>query len=182
MLALLDAWHRHGGSRLDRTDPSGIGKITDPGAAIMDTAWPMLANAWASSVLGAKLSAELSTFVSQFDQPPGGQYTGWHIYMDKDLRTILGEHGTRQVRRPLLRRRQPQALPRRAVVGDRPGRQRAHQVPGLRTRRLGAPSATAERITFVPGLLPLTMRYTNRPSGIQQVLSFGGHAPGDTGK
>ena len=40
MLALLDAWHRHGGSRLDRTDPSGIGKITDPGAAIMDTAWP----------------------------------------------------------------------------------------------------------------------------------------------
>ena len=40
MLALLDAWHRQGGSRLDRT---GNGKITAPGAAIMDTAWPLLA-------------------------------------------------------------------------------------------------------------------------------------------
>jgi hypothetical protein len=24
-------------------------------------------------------------------------------------------------------------------------------------------------------LLPYTMRYTNRPSGIQQVIEFGGH-------
>jgi hypothetical protein len=43
-------------------------------------------------------------------------------------------------------------------------------------------SATAERITFVPGLLPYTMAYTNRPSGIQQILSFSGHAPQDTGR
>ena len=35
--------------------------------------------------------------------------------------------------------------------------------------------ATAERIHFAPGLLPTTMRYTNRPSGIQQVISFNGH-------
>jgi hypothetical protein len=35
--------------------------------------------------------------------------------------------------------------------------------------------ATAERIRFAPGLLPTTMRYTNRPSGIQQVISFDGH-------
>jgi hypothetical protein len=39
----------------------------------------------------------------------------------------------------------------------------------------GRASATAERITFVPGLLRLTMRYTNRPTGIQQVISFNGH-------
>jgi hypothetical protein len=37
--------------------------------------------------------------------------------------------------------------------------------------------ATAERIDFDPGLLPFTMRYTNRPSGIQQVISFTGHRP-----
>jgi hypothetical protein len=43
-------------------------------------------------------------------------------------------------------------------------------------------SATAERIKFVPGLLPFTLRYTNRPSGIQQVLSFFGHAAQDTGR
>ncbi len=35
--------------------------------------------------------------------------------------------------------------------------------------------AVRERIKFVPGLLPTTIRYTNRPSGIQQVISFGGH-------
>jgi hypothetical protein len=35
--------------------------------------------------------------------------------------------------------------------------------------------ATAERIHFAPGLLSTTMRYTNRPSGIQQVISFNGH-------
>jgi hypothetical protein len=29
--------------------------------------------------------------------------------------------------------------------------------------------------SFVPGLLPTTMRYTNRPTGIQQVISFKGH-------
>jgi hypothetical protein len=27
----------------------------------------------------------------------------------------------------------------------------------------------------VPGLLKTTMAYTNRPSGIQQVISFNGH-------
>ena len=35
--------------------------------------------------------------------------------------------------------------------------------------------ATAERIKFLPGLLPFTMRYTNRPTGIQQVIEFKGH-------
>ena len=36
-------------------------------------------------------------------------------------------------------------------------------------------NANAERIHFVPGLLTTTIRYTNRPSGIQQVLTFTGH-------
>ena len=37
--------------------------------------------------------------------------------------------------------------------------------------------ATRERIAFRPGLLPTTIRYTNRPSGIQQVISFNRHRP-----
>ena len=37
--------------------------------------------------------------------------------------------------------------------------------------------ANAERIAFRPGLLPTTIRYTNRPSGIQQVISFDRHRP-----
>ncbi|MDQ1512685.1 MAG: hypothetical protein QOC59_527, partial [Microbacteriaceae bacterium] len=35
--------------------------------------------------------------------------------------------------------------------------------------------ANADRITFVPGLLATTLRWTNRPTGIQQVISFRGH-------
>src|SRR2546423_2841380 len=53
MLALLDTWYRQGGSRLDRT---GNGEITAPGAAIMDAAWPLVARAWASAVLGPALT------------------------------------------------------------------------------------------------------------------------------
>jgi hypothetical protein len=37
--------------------------------------------------------------------------------------------------------------------------------------------ANRERIAFVPGLLRTTLRYANRPSGIQQLLSFRGHRP-----
>jgi hypothetical protein len=42
--------------------------------------------------------------------------------------------------------------------------------------------AKREQITFAPLSQLITMRYTNRPSGIQQVLSFSGHAPQDTGR
>jgi len=35
--------------------------------------------------------------------------------------------------------------------------------------------ANAEKISFAPGLLTTKIRYTNRPSGIQQVISFSGH-------
>jgi hypothetical protein len=38
------------------------------------------------------------------------------------------------------------------------------------------------RTTFGPWLLPYTMRYTDRPSGIHQVVSFDGAARGDTGR
>jgi acyl-homoserine lactone acylase PvdQ len=181
MLSLLDAWYRSGASRLDRTDASGVGNITDPGAAIMDTAWPLLANAWASTVLGHTLTGQFASFVSQYDQPPGGQYTGWHIYMNKDLRTILGEpvrgkYAVRYCGGGSLSRC------RRLLWGamDQAGNTlQAQQGASPAAWRV---SATPERITFVPGLLPFTMRYANRPSGIQQVLSFSGHSPNDTGR
>jgi acyl-homoserine lactone acylase PvdQ len=185
MLGLLDTWHRQGSSRLDRT---GDGKITAPGAAIMDTAWPLLADAWASTVLGPKLSDELASFDSRFDQPPGGQYTGWHIYMDKDLRTLLGKHvrgkyrvrycgggHIRRCRRLLWRALAKAGRILAAQQGPHPSAWHA--------------DANRERITFVPGVLTepgksqrYSIRYTNRPSGIQQVLSFSGHSPQDRGR
>ena len=180
MLSLLDVWHAQGGSRLDRT---GNGQITAPGAAIMDAAWPLLAKAWAAPVLGPALSGQLASFVSIYDNPndgvgTGGQYTGWHVWMDKDLRTILGQpvKGKFAVRycgagnlgrcRSLLWSAIDQAGTRLAAAqGPNPA--------GWHS------SATAEEITFIPGLLPYKMAYTNRPTGIQQILSFSGHAPGD---
>ena len=178
MLSLLDAWYANGASRLDSTDASGIGNITDPGAAIMDAAWPYLSAAWAKSVLGPALTSQFASLVTEYASPPGGQYQGWHIYMEKDLRTILGEPvtgkyavrycgaGNLNTCRTLLWNAIDTAGNKlQAAQGADPTAWRA--------------SATAERITFVPGLLPFTMRYANRPSGIQQVLSFSGHEPGD---
>jgi len=51
-------------------------------------------------------------------------------------------------------------------------RQQAQQGPDPTAWRA---DAKRERITFTPGLLPTTLRYTNRPTGIQQVISFDGH-------
>ena len=183
MLATLDAWYRHGASRLDRTDATGTGNITDPGAAIMDTAWPRSPTPGPRRCSGRRCRPSSAASTRRSTSRPCGQYTGWHIYMNKDLRTLLGERVRGAVHRPLLRRRHAEALPPRSC-GARSTRP-ATRWPRrrVRTRRPGASSATAERIKFVPlGLLPYTMRYTNRPSGIQQVLSFGGHAPGDTGR
>ena len=98
--------------------------------------------------------------------------------MSKDLRTILGEpvRGKYAVRYcgagglALCRKLLWGAI---TAAGNKLA---ATQGPNPAAWRA---SATAERITFIPGLLPYTMRYTNRPSGIQQVLSFSGHAPGD---
>jgi hypothetical protein len=180
MLALLDQWYRQGGSRLDRT---GNGQITAPGAAILDAALPPLAMAWGRTVLGPQLEGDLARLVQIYQFPnngegTGGQETSWMSWIDKDLRTILGERvrGRFAIRYcgggSLRRCRQ---LLWRAL--DRAGNQLSAS-QGANPANWHQ-SATAEQIIFVPGILPYKMAYTNRPTGIQQVLSFGGHAPGD---
>ena len=67
----------------------------------------------------------------------------------------------RPARRRCGRRSTPPATSSRRAQGRDPAAWRA--------------DANAERISFVPGLLQTTMRYTNRPTGIQQVISFKGH-------
>ena len=41
--------------------------------------------------------------------------------------------------------------------------------------RIGFAESVAYRAEFLVWILSTTMRYTNRPSGIQQVISFNGH-------
>jgi acyl-homoserine lactone acylase PvdQ len=172
MLTLLERWREDGGSRID---DDLDGEIDDPGAAIIDTAWDGLADAWASSVLGPVL-AQFEDVVGRFDAPPGGQYGGWHVYMDKDLRALLGEKVKGAYSEPYCGRGDVEAC--RAVLWaalDAAGDElAAAQGPDPTAWRA---DATAERIEFVPGLLSTTMRYTNRPSGIQQVISFDDHGP-----
>jgi hypothetical protein len=183
MLALLQKWNRQGGSRLDRT---GNGQITAPGAAILDTAFPLLARAWGSAVLGSKLETQLASIVSIYDYPnngtgTGGQEHGWHIWMQKDLRSVLGEH----VRGPFaVRYCGAGKLGRCARLLWKAINTAGNELASQQGPNPAAwhQSATAEEITFVPNLLSYRMRYTNRPSGIQQVLSFFGHAPQGKGR
>jgi hypothetical protein len=172
MLELMEEWRAQGGSRLDR---DGDGTIDHPGAAVMDAAWPRLADAAMRPVLGQALADQLNdTLHRRFDLPPGGMFSGWHMYMSKDLRTLLG----RPVRGP-LRNRYCGGGDANVCGGDLWAAMDAAGAE-LELAQGADPNAwradaKRERITFLPGLLPYTMRYTNRPSGIQQVIEFRGH-------
>ena len=121
------------------------------------------------------LTNQFASIVGRFSVT-GGQYDGWQIYMDKDLRTLLGHkvNGRFSVR---YCGNGDVASCRNALWGalQAAGDQlAASQGPDPTSWRA---DATAERITFVPGLLSFTMRYTNRPTGIQQLITFDRHRP-----
>jgi penicillin amidase len=170
MMDLLNQWRQHGGNRLDL---DGDGNIDYPGAAIMDAAYPNIVNNELATRLGqGPLLGQLNSLAGRFDAPPGGQYDGWYQYFDRDIRALL----TRGKRLPdqfnltycgkghlsLCRSQVWNAI---QSAGEQLA---AQQGPNPASWRA---SATDEEIHFNP--LPLiTMRYTNRPSGIQQVISF----------
>ncbi len=171
MMSLLVAWRQQGGSRLDRNLD---GEIDHPGAAIMDEAWPRIANAFMMSQLGPQLD-ELDSLFSRFNQPPGGQYSGWYQYFDRDIRSLLGLPVAQPFNQSYCGRGDLGRC--RRVVWNALQAAAAALTAEQETSNPAAwrADATGERIGFVPGLLPYTMRYTNRPSGIQQVISFNGH-------
>ena len=169
MLNLLLDWRVAGGSRLD-VDLDG--KIDHPGAAIMDTAFPLIANNAMAPVLAPQLD-ELNSLFRRFDQPPSGQYSGWHQYMDRDLRALLSK------------KRLPDQFSVAYCGGGKLGACRASiwaaiqaaaeqltAAQGTADPAAWRSDATAERISFSPLSIGTTMRYTNRPSGIQQVIWF----------
>jgi acyl-homoserine lactone acylase PvdQ len=169
MLKVLVAWGRHGGNLL----PNAQGQIANPGAAIIDVAWTKLANAFMKPVLGPQLN-ELNSLFSRFDSPPGGQYNGWYQYFDRDIDK-------------LLKVKQPQPF-RNAYCGKgnlkqcRSSLWKALAAAGQQlTKQYGTSNPSAWRVSADPiaihfAPLPLiTMQYTNRPSGIQQAITFRGH-------
>jgi acyl-homoserine lactone acylase PvdQ len=168
MLDLLVAWRAHGGSRLDK-DLNG--KIDDPGAAIMDEAFPRIADAAMAPKLGPQLG-ELNSLARRYDQPPGGQYGGWQMYMDRDFRNLLSKRRIPDQFHLAYCGNGSLASCRASVwsaIQDAGNQLTIDQ--GTATPSAWRADATGERIQFSP--LPLLeMRYTNRPSGIQQVISF----------
>jgi acyl-homoserine lactone acylase PvdQ len=173
---LVNAWVAKGASRLD-SEPDG--KIDDPGAAVLDQSWDQLAETVLRPVLGdlAAPGGLLGQLMMR-DQSPrtsnGSAYQGgWYGYVDKDLRSLLGE----PVRGAYSRRYcgngdlatcraslwtviQSSADALAASQGTVPNAWRA--------------DANTERIRFVPGVLTDTMRWTNR-STFHLLMEFDGH-------
>ena len=175
MLELLAGLaRRRARSRLDR-DHNGT--IDHPGAAIMDKAWPKIADAVMGPVLGPQLG-DLASLMSRDNQAnnQGSSYnSGWYGYVDKDLRTLAGRPVAGAFKTRFCGARRPGRVPRLAVGGARRRRATSSRTSSrTRTRTTGASDATAERIFFSPGFLGITMRWTNRPT-FQQAISYSSH-------
>ncbi|MCW3004146.1 MAG: penicillin acylase family protein [Conexibacter sp.] len=163
---VLQKWHDAGGSRVDA---NGDGNIDDPGAVVLDAAWKQITDAGLCDRLGAGLCKQLEGRIGRYDLPPGGQYSGWHQYMGKDLRTALGQkvrgkYHLRYCGNGSVSRCSKELWAALASAGK-----------SVAAKQGADPSKWTEKaatITFSP--LPLTtMQYTNKPSGIHQVMAFG---------
>ncbi len=171
MLSLMNQWRAQGGNRLDL---NGDGLIDHPGAAIMDVAYTKIVDNAMAARLGQALLPELNTLAGRWDAPPGGQFSGWYQYFDRDIRGLLAEKRSKvpdrlnltycgKGRLGLCRSEVWNAI---QAAGDQLTAEQGTSNPAA-----WRASASGEEIHFNP--LPLlTMRYTNRPSGIQQVISF----------
>jgi len=165
---LIDRWRMHGASRIDLNLD---GRIDAPGAAVMDAAWTGIATAVMRPVLGP-LTNDLEQLLPTSSTPSFDP--GWFGYVSKDLRTELGM----KVRGPYSRR----YCGNGSLRACRASLWAAIQAAAVKLEASQGPSpsawyssATAERIAFIPKLIPFTMRWTNR-STFQQVIEFTGHA------
>jgi len=171
--ALVDGWVQRGASRLD---VNLDGKIDDPGAAILDAAWPKLADGALAPVLGS-LTDRLAALMARDDAPSSGGSAyegGWYGYLSKDLRAVAGAKVSGSYASRYCGGGDATACSQAlwaaldAAGVDLASKQVDPDPVAWRT------DATGERIQFAPGFLPVTMRWANRPT-YQQILSFDGH-------
>jgi acyl-homoserine lactone acylase PvdQ len=173
ILDLLVAWRASGSSRLDR-DLDGF---MDAGGApaIWDDLYPRLYAAAMGGVFKGGLLSGLRAFVGANAGTAGGFTNGGFWYLDKDLRRLGGAPVAGRFSLRYCgggdKKRCATAL-WKAI--DASGAALATQ-QGSPDPAAWRSNAAKERISFAPGLLTTTIRYTNRPTGIQQVISFSGH-------
>jgi len=104
LLDLLDAWGDDGFHRRDiEPAPAGNNVLEhSPAVAVFDEWWPLLVERMFEPVVGGDFVSRIEA-VNPFGFPPdagGSSYgSGWWGYVDKDLRTLLGD----QVDGPLSR-------------------------------------------------------------------------------
>jgi acyl-homoserine lactone acylase PvdQ len=169
MLDLMVQWRRNGASRLDL---NGDGLIDSPGAAIMDAAYNGIVNNELAARLSPALLDQLNTLVTRFDQPPGGQESGWFQYFDRDIRALLSKKRTRdQFNLSYCGKGHLKACQQEIWTAIQAAGNQLTAQDGTPDPAAWRASATKEQIHFSP-LSLITMRYTDRPSGIQQVISF----------
>src|SRR5207244_13046358 len=156
-------WSLAGGSRLDRDLD---GKIDEPGAAVLDAAWPAISDAVYRAFLGP-----LADRLEQLDPPFDlAMFAGSTRYVDKDIRALLGKPELGAFGTRFCGGGDVSACARSvwAAIDAAAAQLEAAQGPDTTRWR---EDATGERIHFAPGILPNTMRWANRPT-FQQVLSF----------
>ncbi|MGB0119828.1 MAG: penicillin acylase family protein [Solirubrobacterales bacterium] len=170
MLKQMADWTSKAGSRLDR---DGDGLIDAPGAASMDGSWTNIANAFMAPQIGSQLD-ELNSLFSRFDKPPGGQYSGWYQYFERDIKKLLGKDQVKPFKKNYCGNGSLKAC--QTAVWNAIAQSGAELTTkyGTDDPSQWRSDATAEQIKFSP-INILTMAYTNRPSGYQQVVAYKGH-------
>jgi acyl-homoserine lactone acylase PvdQ len=171
---LVDDWRAQGASRLDRDLD---GSIDHPGAAVMESAWRRIGDAVLAPVLGP-LVPRLRRVHADHDEPGAngnGFGGGWYGYVDKDLRALLGRPVTGPFRTRFCGAGDLAACRTALWAALEATGAELQAAQGADSARWRA-DATAERVRFAGGLLPRTMRFTNRPT-FQQVINFTGHRP-----
>ena len=171
--SLLGEWFAAGGSRIDANLD---GKVDAPGAAVLDAAWPRLANAVLAPVLDEPARAALGRLVP--DEPAlrpsgSGARSGWWSYIHKDLRAVLGRSVAGAFRTRFCGSGDVDACAASlwTALDQAAGALEAAQGPEASSWRA---DAKRERIRFAPGTLRRTMRGTNRPT-FQQAITFQSH-------
>jgi hypothetical protein len=107
--------------------------------------------------------------------PSSGFTDGGFWYLDKDLRRLTGATFAAPFKRRYCGNGDAAACAQAIWGAFEAAANDLQAAQGTADADAWTSDATKERIGFRPGLLPTTIRYTNRPSGIQQVISFSGH-------
>jgi len=162
VVAVLDEWVARDAPRLD-ADLDG--RFDDAGPTIMDALWRPLVEAVLRPVLG--------DLTSDVDRVRGLGGLSGESYVDKDLRTVLGESVRGPFSEPFCGNGSLEAcrVSLWAVVHQVAAQLAVVQGTAAQRTAPAAWRSPASRTGFTPGLIPDTMRTTNRPT-FQQVLEL----------